>query len=524
MRDKKLLLLLFLILFLGLILRTYKLNTNFIFGVDQAEDMFKFKEIVTDIARGNFSNLPLIGEPGTDLTDNKNVHGDYVVYSGALFLYLVTPFALISRFDPSILVYFFSSANLLGVILIYLVTKKLSGSVQAVFASLLYSVNFYMSTYSRAIWTPSLVPVFLLTALYLWSVVKEGRESLVPAYLFFASAISQLHDSGYYYMFFFIILALASRIRLFAKDKVVYNSMAFLAPLTPTLIYEVSTGFRFFKHIIGTLLTNSTSINSDLIVGIFGKFWEFFVSINFPLYFHNFFSQKYSILYIPLLTVITLVTTLGLFLPIIKRDKKLGVLFFVFIMTFLVVPYASKVFYNDSYFGLFPLFGTTFSTLGAMPIVIISVGVFLGNLYLRGGVVKFLSLAVVSFLVLNQIPLIKSTIWENGERKYDYGNKLDIIKTLGDNVHSGYSLEYLDPDSYGEGYEFFYIIETANVRLPYSYNGATEKTTLFHRYEFGKNKPSDHFAIAGRRVWDKFSVEEWHQLGESGEFRIFRQK
>lgn len=512
------------ILLLGLTLRIVNLKTNFIFGVDQAEDMYKFKEIAVNIATGQFSKLPLVGEPGTDLIGSQNTFNDYAVYSGALFLYLVTPFAFISNFDPSILVFFFSVANLLGVILIYLVVKKLSGGTAGIFASLLYSVNFYMSVYSRAIWTPSLVPVFFLIALYLWASIKEGRAALIPAFLFFSSAISQLHDSGYYYLFFFIILAVASKVKIFSKERLFYNILAFLIPLAPTIIYETATGFRFIKFVTSAVFVNFSDSKNGLVQDIFVKFWEFFVSVNFPLYFHNFFVEKFSVFYIPILVTITLITICAFVIPVVQRNKKLGTLYIVFILTFLIIPHAAKVFYRDSYFGLYPLFGTTFSTLGAFPIVIVAISAFLGNLFAKGRLLRIFALVVVVFLVLNQLPLVRSNIWENGERKYDYGNKLGIVKSLGENTSGGYSLEYKDPDSYGEGYEFFYIIEAEGIRLPYSYNGATEKSTLFHKYSFGKDIPSEHFAIVGRRSWGEFSDTDWNIIGSSGEFKIYKQK
>ncbi len=514
------------ILLVGLFLRLFNLSGRFIFGVDQAEDMYKFEEIAVNILSGNFNRLPLVGEPGTYFGDKIALNDNYPVYSGVMFLYFITPFALLSQFDPQILIYSFALFNLFGVILIYLVTEKIFGSRAGIISSILYSVNFYMLVYSRAIWTPSPIPILFLITLYVLMLVSiNGRFKLIPLLMFLVGLISQFHDSGYIYSAFFLVVILFSRVPVFKKEFLFKSIFFGTLPLVPTILYEIKTGFTLVGTILSSLVSDHSSVGGNFLYEGLKKFWEFAVSANLPLYFNNYYKQILGNAYLAFMLLFSAITFASLILPVFfNKNRFVKVLFLVFTIVFLGVPLAAKIYYRDNYFGLYPLFGTTFSVLGAIPFMIIAFSGalnFLAEKFKKVG--SLLTLAILVFLVVTQIKMSWGNVINNGDKKYDYGDKFAIANALGTEVKgTGYALEYADDQSYAEGYEFFYILEKAKAPPPYSYNGKTSKATLFHKYEFGNKNPEAVFAIAGKNNWGQFNVPGWNQVHESGHFRLYR--
>lgn len=516
---------LLLIVILSIFLRFNKVSTNFIFGADQAEDIYKTIDIHNAIKSRDFDKLPLIGEPGTSTIEEQS---SYKVYSGVFFLYLVLIPAIASNFDPAKLVFCFSVANLIGVLLIYVVGKKLVSARAGVVAAFLYSTNYYMNVYSRAIWTPSLVPILVLLALYLFVlVIKEEKNRYWPWYYFTISAISQIHDSGYYYLILFLLLTLLikSKKPIGWLNKTI-SVLAFLAPLLPTIIYEVKTKFLLFPTIFAEFNLKSGGYNPlNLLKETFVKLWEFFVSTILPLCFDSYYKSVYGFWYSPLLLGITVLIIISIIIRF-NFTQSAGLwdkIFRIFFISFLFIPIFSKIYYSDNYFGLYPLFGTTFSTIGAMPFVFLMIGSSLDTFIKRRKLYGFIGIVFLVYIAAINIRSVYVYILQNGDMKYDYGNKTHMVDVIRDNAKGeNYNFIYDDPNSYAEGIEFFYLLSHGGLRYPVSYNGLTTLEKIFHKYDFTEGVSDITYVVSGKPKWDLYENSSWVRLAESGWYRLYR--
>ncbi len=234
----------------GLILRFNKLSTNFVFGKDQSEDMYKLAEIASTIKNGQFTNLPLIGEPGTDRTRTQTPNKDYTVYTGVFYFYFLLPVAVAASFNPFLVTTFFAFLNALTIFVVYLAAKELFDRKTGFISAFLFAVSFWPNVFARAIWTPSMMPFFVSLSFYLLILIKKGKTHFWPLFAFFVSALSQIHNSGYFYLVLFIALVLVLKPKL-PKTFMgrILPTILFFIPVFPTLVNEFNTGFRFIPQV-----------------------------------------------------------------------------------------------------------------------------------------------------------------------------------------------------------------------------------------------------------------------------------
>ena len=114
------------------------------------------------------------------------------------------------------------------------------------------------------------------------------------------------------------------------------------------------------------------------------------------------------------------------------------------------------------------------------------------------------------------------SIWENKERKFDYGEKLSIITYMKEDLKGkNYDFVFDDPDSYAQGAEFFYLINHQNIVEPSSFNGKNSLETFFHKYEFSSKKGEVTYAVSGIPVWKDYD-NGWIQVFEHGRYRLYK--
>lgn len=137
-----------LFIILGLILRLIYLD-RITFGYDQARDAFAALDIWTGDA------IKIIG-PTTDIKG---------LFHGPLYWYLISPFYYFFHHDPLPVRIFLIFANVINIVLIYFLAKKLfKNSRVAYIASFLFAVSFEAVQYSRWLSNPVLalltIPLF----------------------------------------------------------------------------------------------------------------------------------------------------------------------------------------------------------------------------------------------------------------------------------------------------------------------------------------------------------------------------
>lgn len=527
MAKNKVLLFLFLIIVFGAFLRLKNINTNFLFEEDQSQDVFKVLEMYTNLKSGDIKALPLIGEPGT-YSVNSFTEDGYTVYSGVFFLYLLLPVAAFFAFDPAGIVLFFNISNMLGIVLMFLVGSKMFNSRVGLVAALLFAGNYYMNVYSRAIWTPSLIPIFVLLALYLFILIKkESKFNLWPLFLFVISAISQIHDSGYYYLGFFILLVLFTKPKFVSGlPKKIATIFSFFIPLLPTIIYEFKTNFLLLPSILHEFniqLGKASSFGS--IYNIFTKFWEFWISTIYPLCFEGYYKTIHGFWYFPILIIISFAFVASIFLIFSKANKDMlsRKIMGIFLITFFLIPQFAKIYYRDNFFGLFALSGTTFSTIGAMPFVFLCFAFLIDWLMNLG---KLGYLASIVFLIYTSVINIRSisdAIWLNSDKKYDYGNKVEIVKSIKLDIKDrNFNFIFKDPVNYAEGIEFLYLFEKEGLQKPVTYNGLNSLSKAFYKYSFSNGESPIFYAVVGDSVWADYSDSKWLFIMELDRYRLYK--
>lgn len=493
MKNKFIYIPLLLIVFLGVFLRFYKLQTNFIFGRDQSEDIYKLVSIYQSFKNKDLKSLPLIGEPATYVMNQSLEHGSYPVYTGVFFLYFILPAALIVSFNPHGLTLFFAVANAFSIFTIYLLGRELVDKKTGLIAAFLFSSSYLMNVYSRAIWTPSLVPLFVILGLYLLVVIKnKAKTSYWPILLFVISGVSQIHDSGYYYLFFFLALILFLRPKPPSSIASITTSLfAFLLPILPTIVYELRTGFRLIPSLMSAFMYqfNASGLMTDVILtkivpDTFFKFWQFWISV-YPNYY-----RPQNAIFAWLVACVMASVLIAVFYMTSVAKK----IFLVFLITFFSVPYFASIYYSDSFLGLMPLSGTTFSVLGAIPILILCLSILLSRLYGRGGFWVILATVFMVSVCFANIKRVQNDIWNNGEHKFDFSEKLEIVEFIGRNVESRkYSLQYKNVQN--EGQEFLYLFDYKKIEKPVSFNGTSFVLTAFYKYTLTQGEPEISYSI-----------------------------
>ncbi len=533
MKGKVVLFLLILIVGLGIFLRFYKLPTNFIFDIDQSEDLYKLRGIARIVSEGEFTNLPLKGEPGTYLIgdfDKDNL--DYPVYTGVFYFYFLLPFAILSNFEPFKLTAIFAIFNIASIVISYFVGKELFNKRVGVIFALLMSTSFWMNFFSRAIWTPSPTPLFTLLSLLFLAKIKKGETSYWPLFLFFVSGLSQIHNSGYYFLFLFLILPLVLRLKLPKSFKeIALSILGFLIPIFPTIVYEFMTGFKLFPETFRAmsiqLADYAGSAGSVSLPEVFWlilrDFFGFWVTTLNALQFNPYFGESagsiHGFLYF-FFIAISIFSILSIF-TIKGKNNWIKTFFITFCLTFLIIPFAAKRYYADTSLGLF--FGpATFSMYAAMPIVLMSISYFLNLLFQKGLMGKATAVLYITFLSLVNILTIKHYIWENNDIRFNYSDKLDIVKFIKSDTDSqSYSLAFSDPDY--DGFEFIYLLDKEKIERPVSYNGKKTVYSLMAIHKLSEGVAKKDYLIVGEPNWEKSLPDmDYELVFEKGRFKVYR--
>lgn len=146
--TKKTVFLLYLIVVIGLFLRLYKFNQTLNLDTDQGAAFLLAERIV------NHGHLLLVG-PLTSIWQANLLPPNYYYLIALLYFFLRNE-VLISLS--------FTFAGVMSIVVIFFLSKMLLRTKTALLAAFLYSVSETMIYYSRNIWEPYLVPLFVMMA------------------------------------------------------------------------------------------------------------------------------------------------------------------------------------------------------------------------------------------------------------------------------------------------------------------------------------------------------------------------
>lgn len=261
--------LLFLIVFLGILIRFFNLSDNFFFGHDQARDINEIFNMV-------LLKKPKLVGPGTDIAG---------FFSGPLYYYLLLPGYFITNFNPNSAAVLLSVINLVGIPLMYIFGRLLKNEKLGLIAAFLWAVSYEQVNFSRFISNPSflsIASIIFFLGLFLYF-LKDKQYGLPLSMLGFGIALQLDPYLIYLFVFYFIFF-------LFFPKKINKNS------LINTLIVFLLFSSTFFIselrfHFLGTTsLLNYFEISGKTgFINIIEALSSYFLSLSRSLY-YSFFS------------------------------------------------------------------------------------------------------------------------------------------------------------------------------------------------------------------------------------------
>lgn len=333
---KKTLFILGIICFIGLILRLIYFD-RVTFGYDQARDALESISIIKD------KNIKLIG-PTTDIRG---------LFHSPLYWYIVSPFYYFSGGNPEIARIPMIFTNLLNILFIYYLAKKiLRDEKVALLSSLFMAVSFEVVQYAR--WLSNPPPALLTTALFFYGLWLSFNKKAIglPLMIFFWS-ISVNFQVFLIYQIVFILTAITY---LFIKNKKIiiesikhYYWLYILSTMSFSFYILAQVKFKFLgvKSLINFILYRGETKQSFL-PKIFNFINRLIDNIAFNITANNVFLAK---------AILILVVGFVIF-HLIKKNKYSKIIFFLFIWLISpIVIYPLEK--NNSYFlnigNIYPL-------------------------------------------------------------------------------------------------------------------------------------------------------------------------
>ena len=333
-------------------LRLYNLDKTFMFLGDQGRDAIVIKRIIS------FEHFPAIGP-------TSSVGGAFL---GPFYYYLMAPFLFIFNLNPFGLAFGVSILSLFGILISYLIIKKIIGKGTAIFFSILVSFSAVNINFSRFSWNPNLLPLFSFLSLYfLYCGIFSKRKKLCM--VLFGSFLGfslQLHYLALTLLVTAIVFLLATFF--LWREKLGYKNVALsfsglFVSLLPLVLFDLKNRFINIKSLFKIFTNQSTKVVGKpsyaiRVLNTNGVFWSDFFQAHLSR------TISFIILIILLSAVITLMRRSN------KSNKKnafvflniLNIIVFVLLFAvFFVVRHPH--YYLLIYYSVFLLIAVVFDEL-----------------------------------------------------------------------------------------------------------------------------------------------------------------
>lgn len=462
-----------LILFLGTFIRLYNSNKYFFFDDDQAADMLLLKGIHETLRKGEFSNLSLKGEPVTNRLFRFDKSKPSPVYHGVFYYYFLLPVAIISSFHPYGLTLFFIFAGLASIYLIYLMGKLLFNERVGVLSAFLMAISYWMTSFSRSIWTPSLIPFFALLAYVSFLKILKGATNFWPLFAFSVAAASQMHNSGYVFLLSMLLSLIIFKPKFSTATEKILTFFAFLIPVFPTLVYEIKTRFFLFRLII-TAFIHGLGGGGRGVIEISRSIFEEFINYFFVVLGRVVHVETIAEYYRKFILVLLIFLFFGIVLLIIEKRgvldtkkivNRIKTPLFIWVLMFIPVPWIAKTYYGNSVeFG-----NSLIGLLAGIPLIFVSISAAIlylwhKNIFFKASVIFFiLAISTANLLAVNRF------LWRNEGGPYNYQDKLNAVKLIAKDARGEpFEVNYQWNKSTVEIIYLFYI---EGLPLPEFFNG-----------------------------------------------------
>jgi len=163
----------------------------------------------------------------------------------------LTPFYLVTKLDPKAILYFLYAYNILFTLVALFVLSKIFSRKLALLTTAILGIVPYVASMDTVSWNPILIPLVLMSFLYLLYKYELSRK---VKWLFFSFACYSLgisfHVQFTIYGLFFLPLFYKNRFRIRDVFLIVFG---FILPFLPLVLFDVRHGLINLKLFIGMI-------------------------------------------------------------------------------------------------------------------------------------------------------------------------------------------------------------------------------------------------------------------------------
>lgn len=476
------------ILCVAAFIRLYQSTQYIPFWNEQVDDLLAVRSIWHSISTGDVDNLSVKGQTGTYRWSYLTPGQENPIYHGIAYYYVLLPSAVLSRFDPYGVVLFLILVGVASIYLLFHAGMLLFGSVSiGLLAAFLGATSFWLSAYSRWIWTPSMIPFFSLLGLVSFLHVVQGKIRWWYVLAFSMSLGSQLHNSGYVPLLFFAAALFFYKPKL---PKTVFEwigvVVAGLIPLAPTIWNEVSGGFGLVRALsaVGYNASfNALSIGTGVLefvksaVGL-----TTMTQVYRDMFFGYITSHAWPIISVGLLVLAGVYTSGGEGRSAQRKSKKFGSIIMPFqslIVAWWIMVFPVSIFVEYLYVDqVINEYSRMNNMVFTFPMFILCAS-YLCVLVWRRRVFLWRMIVIVSlygYFCLNALT-IHDFLWTYNERIWAYFDlketAITVAQEAGEDPYDVVVYSY-NEGTYESGrtYEILYFIEQYPARMPQTYNGS----------------------------------------------------
>lgn len=241
------------IVLLAATVRLSQSHRFFYYDGDQSKDVDAVRELYQTLRTGRWDKLSSVGQEGIFYY----LHGfpqpegqPNVVYNGISYYYFLLPAGIASGFRPYGFILFLTFLSLAATWAIYYAGRFVADEATGIIAALLHAASFVLLIYTRIIWTPSPLPSLSVFAFASFFAILRGHQVLWPVLALCVSLATQMHNSGYLMLGFFLTMGMVFRPKFPTDWRVRLGTLiVFIIPFLPTLINESGTGFLLLRAI-----------------------------------------------------------------------------------------------------------------------------------------------------------------------------------------------------------------------------------------------------------------------------------
>ena len=408
---------LLLILLLALILRFYRLNTWFLFGMDQEYEAFLVKNILTG------KHFPLIGVNASDTG----------LYLGPIFIYFAAIPYFIFQGNPLGGAVTASSLGVITTFALYKLGKVWFSEKVGLLASFFWAISFLSVHYDRQFWNPTPISFLMIIILYSITMIHKGKNKFLILLSVAIGIALQSHLQSVIILPIIMLYLFLYRKKYSGKNLLLFLLILLIFQL-PLILFEIRHNFINTKAVTNLLFSFLGFFNQAQSISIFERvslFLNFIgrsIFIKGPVDYYTENGQCLSLLSSKGKTsILAIILVLASFIfyfyqQIVKKNNALQDRHLILSIT--IITLVSILIYKGPVFEYYYLF--------FLPVLYLLISWVV--VYLIQSKVKFIISLIILVIVVNNI-----IIFLNAKMSYSFQDKLEAIN---------YSKNYVDNDNF----------------------------------------------------------------------------